>query len=64
MLENINGYKILVGKSEIKRPLRTRGRRYETNIKMDLKEIGPEGHPTSYLTGTGGCFPNGKLAGT
>ena len=35
-----NAYRVLLGKSESKRPLgRTRGRR-EDNIKMDLLEVG------------------------
>jgi hypothetical protein len=35
-----NGYKILVGKPEEKRPLKRPRRRWEDNIKMDLREIG------------------------
>jgi hypothetical protein len=35
-----NAYRILVGKSEGKRPLRRPKRRREDNIKTDLKEIG------------------------
>jgi len=33
-------YRILVGKREGKRPLGRRRRRWEDNIKMDLKEVG------------------------
>jgi hypothetical protein len=33
-------YRVLVGRSEGKRPLETPSRRWEDNIKMDLKEIG------------------------
>jgi hypothetical protein len=33
-------YKILVGKPEGKRPLGRRKRRWEDNIRMDLREIG------------------------
>jgi hypothetical protein len=33
-------YKILVRKSEGKRPLRRRRCRWENNIRMDLREIG------------------------
>jgi hypothetical protein len=33
-------YRILVGKSEGKRPLGRQGRRWEDNIKMDLQEVG------------------------
>jgi hypothetical protein len=38
-----NAYKIFVGKPEGKRPLRRRRRRWEDNIKTNLKEIGIEG---------------------
>jgi hypothetical protein len=38
-----NAYKIFVGKPEGKRPLVRRGRRWESNIRMDLWEIGCEG---------------------
>jgi hypothetical protein len=37
-----NAYKILVGKSEEKRPLGRPRRRWEKNIKVDLREIGWE----------------------
>jgi len=33
-------YRVLVGKSEEKRPLGRSGRRWENNIKMDLQEVG------------------------
>ena len=33
-------YRILVGKSEGKRPLRRPRRRWEDNIKMDLQKVG------------------------
>jgi hypothetical protein len=33
-------YRVLVGKQERKRPLGRSGRRWENNIKMDLREIG------------------------
>jgi hypothetical protein len=33
-------YKVLVGKSERKRPLGRPSRRWEDGIRMDLKEIG------------------------
>jgi hypothetical protein len=36
-------YRVLVGKPEGKRPLGRPGRRWEDNIKMDLREVGWEG---------------------
>jgi hypothetical protein len=33
-------YRVLVGKSEVKRPFVWRRRRWEGNIKMDLQEVG------------------------
>jgi len=42
MEEMRNAYKILVGKSEQKRPLGRPRRRWEDNIRMHLKEIGWE----------------------
>jgi hypothetical protein len=38
-----SAYKILVGKSEEKRPVGTPRRRWEDNIRMDLREIGWKG---------------------
>jgi hypothetical protein len=40
MEEKRNAYRILVGKSEGKRPLGRPRRRCVDNIKMDLREIG------------------------
>jgi hypothetical protein len=40
MGEKWNAYRILVGKPEGKRPLGRPRRRWEQNIKMDLREIG------------------------
>jgi hypothetical protein len=40
MGEKRNAYRILVGKPEGKRTLRIPRRRWEDNIKMDLREIG------------------------
>jgi hypothetical protein len=40
MGEKGNEYRILVGKSEGKRPLGRPRRRWEDNIRMDLREIG------------------------
>jgi hypothetical protein len=36
----MGAYRVLVGKREAKRPLGRRRRRWEDNIKMDLKEMG------------------------
>jgi hypothetical protein len=36
----MNAYRILVGKQEGKRPLGKPERRWENNVKMDLREIG------------------------
>jgi hypothetical protein len=38
-----NAYKILLGKTEGKRPLRRRRCRWEDNFKMYLREVGCEG---------------------
>jgi hypothetical protein len=38
-----NAYRILVGKSEGKRPLGRPRRRWGDNVKMDLREIGWDG---------------------
>jgi hypothetical protein len=40
MLEGRDVYRVLVGRPEGKRPLERRRRRWEDNIKMDLREIG------------------------
>jgi hypothetical protein len=40
MGENRNAYRISVGKPEGKRPLGRPSRRWEDNIKVDLREIG------------------------
>jgi len=40
MWEGRGVYRVLVGKSEGKRPLRRPKRRWEDNIKMDLQEVG------------------------
>jgi hypothetical protein len=39
MGEKRNAYRLLVGKPERERPLRKPRRRWEDNIKMDLREI-------------------------
>jgi hypothetical protein len=38
-----NAYKILIGKHEGKRPIMRLSRRYEDDIKMDIKDLGREG---------------------
>jgi hypothetical protein len=43
MSEKRNAYKILVGKPEGTRPIRRPRRRWDDNIKMDLREIGWSG---------------------
>ena len=37
-------HRVLVGKPEVKRPLRRPRRRWEDNIKMDLREMGGGGN--------------------
>jgi hypothetical protein len=49
MWEMKYAYKILVGKSEGNRPFRRPRRRWENNVKMDLREIGLEGIDWIYL---------------
>jgi hypothetical protein len=43
MVEGRGVYRVLVGRPKGKRPLRRRRRRWENNIKMDLKETGIDG---------------------
>ena len=40
MEQSRNAYRVLVGKPEEKRPLGRPRRRWEDNIKMDLREVG------------------------
>jgi hypothetical protein len=49
MGEKSNAYRILVGKQEGERPLGRPRRRWEYNIRMDLKEIGWGGMDWIYL---------------
>jgi hypothetical protein len=48
-----NAYNILVGKPEGERPLRRPRRRWEDNIRLDLREIGWEGMDGLYASGSG-----------
>jgi hypothetical protein len=50
MFEMRNAYKMLVGNLEGKEPLGRSGRRWEDNIKMDLREKGLEGLNWIHLT--------------
>jgi hypothetical protein len=43
MWEGRGVYGVLVGRPEVKRPLGRPRRRWEDNIKMDLREIGIDG---------------------
>jgi hypothetical protein len=43
MAEGRGVYKVLIGRSEGKRPLGRPRRRWEDNIKLDLREIGIDG---------------------
>jgi hypothetical protein len=49
MGEKRNAYRILVGKPEGKKPLGIPRRRWEDNIRMDLREIGWGGMDWIYL---------------
>ena len=40
MEQSRNAYRVLVGNPEGKRPIRRPRRRWEDNIKMDLREVG------------------------
>jgi hypothetical protein len=40
MAEKRNGYRLLVGKSEVKRPLGRPRHRWVDNVRMDLREVG------------------------
>ena len=42
MEQSRNAYRVLVGKPEDKRPLGRPRRRWEDNIKMDLREVGSD----------------------
>jgi hypothetical protein len=47
--EGDDKFKVLIGKSEGRRPLTTYRHRWEDTIKTDLKEIGWEGAEWIYL---------------
>jgi hypothetical protein len=40
MREEINAHKVVVGKPESKNPIGRRRRKWESNIKVDLKDLG------------------------
>jgi hypothetical protein len=50
MGQTINAHNILVGEPEEKRPLGRPRRRWEDNIRMDLREIEWEGVDWTHLT--------------
>jgi hypothetical protein len=50
MEEGRGVYRVLVGRTEGKRPLGRRRRRWEGNIKLDLREIGIDGANWIQLT--------------
>jgi hypothetical protein len=52
-----NAYKILVGKSEGKRPLGRSRCRWEENMRMDLTEIGWKGVDWMHLAQDMGQWP-------
>ena len=45
MEQSRNAYRVLVGKPEGNRPLERPRRRWEDNIKMDLREVGCDDEP-------------------
>ncbi|KAJ4437409.1 hypothetical protein ANN_17553 [Periplaneta americana] len=49
MGESRNAYRVLVGRPEGKRPLGRQRRRWEDNIKMDLREVGYDDRDWIYL---------------
>ena len=51
MEQSRNSYRVLVGKPEGKRPLGRPRRRWEDNIKMDLREVGCD--PGEWIDRTG-----------
>jgi hypothetical protein len=52
--EGRGAYRVLVGRPEGKRLLRRCRRRWEDNIKMDLREIGIDG--TNWIGSSGGLL--------
>ncbi|KAJ4445915.1 hypothetical protein ANN_12601 [Periplaneta americana] len=48
MGKSINAYRVLVGRPEGKRPLGRPRRRWEDNIKMDLREVGYDAENVAY----------------
>ena len=54
MEQSRNAYRVLVGKFESKRPLGRPRRRWEDNIKMDLREVGCD--PRDWIDTNGGLM--------
>ncbi|KAJ4435618.1 hypothetical protein ANN_18234 [Periplaneta americana] len=63
MGESRNAYRVLVGRPVGKRPLGRPRRRWEDNIKMDLREVGYDGRDRITMAGLceGGNEPPGSL---
>ncbi|KAJ4433647.1 hypothetical protein ANN_15957 [Periplaneta americana] len=61
--ESRNAYRVLVGRPEGKRPLGRPRRRWEDNIKMDLREVGYDDRKSGPMAGLceGGNEPPGSL---
>ncbi|KAJ4440722.1 hypothetical protein ANN_08870 [Periplaneta americana] len=60
MGEFTNAYRVLVGRPEGKRPLGRPRRRWEDNIKMDLREVGYDDREWINLAQAGGKRPSGR----
>jgi hypothetical protein len=52
--ESRGAYRILVGKTEERRPLKTPRHEWEDNIKIDLREVGKGAGSFWFRIGTGG----------
>jgi hypothetical protein len=56
-------YRALVGKPKGRRPLERPRRRWEDNIKMDLREVGFDQSGSGYGQAVGSCEYGDKLSG-